>query len=472
MDLTVHTDYTKNKEDWFQIKTCLDGQSFIKKEGEKYLPFPVALEAPERQEGDFNNQYKVYLSGAHYVNFTLQAVEDLVAGVFRKEPIVENVPKDLEYFNYQDFTKEAVEIVTSYGRAFVIVDYPKTKGGTSKAEEATQNIRAYTVTYRAEDILDWNTERVGGEEVLTLVKTREIYYPSQGETESNEQAYRYRTFYLDSDGNYTIKIEDEESKQIGDIVIPTDAKGNKFKYIPGTFIGPKNNLPKVNQSPVIGISNSNIKHYQTWAELNHTLTYSGHEMIVIEGAPKGFIKEMKKQSIKLTVGPSNALILEGETSKAKTMGGGSSGVDNHIKTIDKLESSMLEQGARIKDKNSGQVESAEALGLKYSGDNSILASIAINVELATLFVYEQLGLFMDVDTNGIEVKLNKTFFEKKADAQIMTALSAGVTAGNLPNRIYLKYLKENGIIDEKEDLKKLEDEAKESNPFIRTNSEG
>lgn len=458
-----HTDYSKSIDDWNQIDTCLDGESAVKSKGEKYLPFPVALDEEDRKEDNFKEQYFIYLNGAHYVNFTLQAVEDLVAGVFRKAPIVSEVPEELKYFEYQDFAKEAVKTVTSYGRALVLVDYPSVETDeTTKAQEKEGNIQAYSILYKAQDILDWETKRVGGIEVLIRVVLRE-YFNKLNESGESEQKERYRTLSLDEDGNYMqmVQYADNDVKETYEPI----ADGSRLKHIPATFIGSIDNTPRVNQSPVIGISNSNIKHYQTWAELNHIQTFAGHPMLALTGAPKGFIKEMEKKEIKLSVGASNALVLEGENANASILAQANSGNIMHFDTLKELKSSMQEQGARIKDNNSGQVESAETLTIKYSGDNSILASIAINVELATKFVYEQLALFMGAKVDKTTIMLNKTFFEKTVDPAIMTALSTIVASGNLPNRIFLQYLQENGLVSDMEELDALVEEAKASNPF-------
>jgi len=467
--ISVHSEYNKSIGDWKQIETCLDGESFIKAEGEKYLPFPVALDADERKEADFKSQYSIYLAGAHYVNYTLQAVEDLVAGVFRKSPILEKVPEELKYFDSKNFTKEAVEIVTSYGRSLVLVDYPtvEEEEGTTVAKENKDNIRAYTILYKPQDILDWQTKRVGGIEVLIMVLLREVVYSDNEEGVSTE-SYRYRKLSLDEEGLYLVEVKDDEETTTA--TFKPVANGSRLDHIPATFIGSKNNTPRVNTSPIIGISNSNIKHYQTWAELDHIQTYAGHPMIAITGAPKGFIpkgfiKEMKKNDIKMNVGASNALVLEGDQANANILTQASESNIMHFKTLAELKSSMEEQGARIKESQGGQVESAEALTIKYSGDNSILASIAINVELATQFVYKELALFMNVNADNTTIVLNKTFIEKSADPAVMGAISSAVATGNLPNRIFLQYLQENNIVSDTEDLDALVLEAIANNPF-------
>lgn len=461
--ISVHSQYAKFKDDWDQIETCLDGESFIKSEGEKYLPFPVSLDKKERQEEDFKSQYSIYLAGAHFVNYTLQAVEDLVAGVFRKSPILENVPTELEYFDSKDFTKEAVEIVTSYGRALALVDYPTVEEGeTTVAKENKDNIRAYTILYKPQDILDWQTKRVGGIEVLIMVLLREVIY-SENEDGVNTESYRYRKLSIDEDGFYLVTVTYEETDATE--TFKPVASGSRLDHIPATFIGAKNNTPRINTSPIVGISNSNIKHYQTWAELNHIQTYAGHPMIALTGAPKGFIKEMEKNNIKINVGASNALVLEGDQASATVLTQANDTNIMHFKTLAELKSSMEEQGARIKESQGGQVESAEALTIKYSGDNSILASIAINVELATKFVYQELGLFMGANAEKTTIALNKTFIERVVDPAVMGAISTAVATGNLPNRIFLQYLKEHNIVSDTEDLDALVAEANASNPF-------
>ena len=461
LDIRTHTDYSKHVKDWEQIETCLDGESFIKEKGETYLPYPVAVTAEYRKTPEFNEEYKVYLAGAHYVNFTLQAVEDLVAGVFRKAPKVEGVPTQLEYVDYKDFSKESVKLVTSYGRMLALVDYPVTEEGTTKGKEAKGKIQAYYVLYKAKDILDWEITRVGGVEVLSMVYLKESFDGLNDEGVKEVQ-FRYRKLYLE-DGVYMVDLEYEDTAK-NETFTPR-ANGTTIDHIPATFVGSDNNTPRVNTSPVIGISNTNIKHYQTWGEVKHIETYAGHPMLSITGAPKNFVKEMEENGVKISVGASNALVLEGTEAKAEVLSQANAGNIMHFEELDVLKASMKEQGARIKDSGSGQVESADTLTIKYSGDNSILASIAYNVELALLFVYQEMAMFMGADTTKITATLNKTFFEKKADPAIMTGLGGLASMGKIQDKTLIEYLQDHNLINDDEDVEAYVQALKSESPF-------
>ena len=87
-------DYTKHQMDWTTIRDCLDGQSAIKAKSISYLPFPVALTNEVRKTQEFQDQYSIYLEGGVFVNHTSQAVEDLTAGLFKREPIFEELPEE------------------------------------------------------------------------------------------------------------------------------------------------------------------------------------------------------------------------------------------------------------------------------------------------------------------------------------------------------------------------------------------
>jgi hypothetical protein len=136
-------EYLLNAPEWTLIKTCLAGERAVKATGEKLLPYPVPVEDDIRKTEEFAREYRIYNERAVFVNYTRQAVEDLVAGVFRRPPIVTDLPEALEYLDLTQLSRKLVSELTAYGRAFGIVDYPQTERRPSLAEERERNLRLY-----------------------------------------------------------------------------------------------------------------------------------------------------------------------------------------------------------------------------------------------------------------------------------------------------------------------------------------
>lgn len=441
---TTHSEYAKRQARWKLISDCLGGEEQIKSEGEVYLPYPVAVDKEIRKTDDFKDNYRIYLEGAHFTNFTEQAVGDLTSGCFRRDvhidPPLEDV--DLDHILVDDITKETVKAVASYGRAFLLADYPVTGGEVSKQDEIDNSIGAYITLYEALDVINWTTKRIGREAVLTRVVLREVEFDDDG-----KEIEVYRELLLLS-GIYTVRVhrfKDGSQGVVTDADVVPKINNAPLKRIPGTFVGSVSNNAKVDPSPVEGIARSNVKHYQTMGELFHAQTYTGHPQLVVTGAPEGFNKAAEKTKFKVQVGAASALVLEGEGVDAKILEmNGESLV--HFKTLEQLEKSMSEQGARIKSLNqTGGVESAAALRIKHGGDSSQLADVATNVERAMEFVLNWAAAFMGYDKAEMNVDINKEFFDHAPDVNLLREL--GVNP-KIPSFVLYDYMKQVGLMDD------------------------
>ena len=450
---TVSRAYTDNKSRWEQIKYCLAGEDAVKAQGERFLPYPVALGDIDRSSNEFIEQYEVYKNGAHFVEYTAEAVDDLTSSAFRKDPTIEpEIPSDLQYYRWVDEAKTLTKTVSAYGMAFVLVDYPNVDDATLADD---RNNFAFSVVYEPLDVLDYTQRKRSGKLQVERVLLREL---------DDGDEVILRELLIGEDGLYYQKIYKEIDNEVVITEVYPVASGNRLDFIPGTFVGVTSNTPQVDKSPVIGISNSNIKHYQTWAELIWTQTYSGHPQMVLTGLDKGWNKEAEKHNVKVKMDASQVLALEGESADAKLLEISTSNLV-HFDTLKKLEDSMLEQGYRLKANSKSGVESAEAMRIRHAGDISKLGSIVKNVEAAMANVFEWLGMFMGVSYSPV-VTINKEFIPVTVDGPTVTALTSAENANVIPRGTTIDYLKAGGLISDSIDTATLVDDIDESSPML------
>ncbi len=406
----MHPSYSMHSQDWEMIKTVLEGERSVKDKGEELLPYPVAN--VDRTTTEFTDIYKTYLEGAHFVNFSSEAQSDLVSAAFRVDPIYTPVIQENSGLSYTDPTqaaRDAMSLTVAYGRCFLLVDFPSpNQEQTTNPDGSPIPAHPYILSYHPLDILDWATTEYSGNQTLTYVLLQEEKPRNPLLSETTE--YQYRTLLIE-DGIYKVRISEEPNSDTYDEVIPTNFFGKPFTTIPGTFIGSTNNLPTVDQSPILGIVNSNIAHYRTWAELTSTTVYLGSPALVLSGLPPGWVKSQKNNDNKITVGANSALALEGETSKASLLEINSD--LTHYKTLDLLERSAQEQGYNLKSAmNKAGVESASAVMLRQSSQMSKLGAIVGNVESAMNLVLRYCSLYTNEPTTV--VTLNRNFFPTEA----------------------------------------------------------
>lgn len=445
---TTHRLYNDNQAKWIQIHNCLAGEEAIKAAGETYLPYPVAVTDEDKTTDEYQAAYALYLEGGHFVEYTAEAVEDLVSSAFRRPLNIDpSIPEGLDYLDLGDLAKELTHTVGSYGRAFFFVDYPTIETSPTMADDGMN--KAYVSIYEPLDVLNWVEERRSGKSTLVEVVLREI-----DELRSAEEGYSifmYRKLKV-VNGIYQIEIwRDEELVN----TITPKATGKPFTEIPGMFLGTTSNTAKVDKSPVIGISNTNLKHYQTWAELAFVQTYAGHPQLTLTGLNPGFNKMMheqnKDQDIKLKLDAANVLALEGEKADAKLLQLNTDSLV-HFRTLEWLEKSMAEQGSNIKDiaKKAG-VESAAALKIRTSSSMSKLSSIVANVGEGLTLMVKWVGQYMGVPADDIVIRVNTEFFTPEPDGDLLASLSEAEANSTAPRGTVVNYLKQIEIIDEKRD---------------------
>lgn len=446
---TTHREYKKFKSRWEQIHTCLDGEEAIKKEEETYLPYPVSTTDSEKASDEYIAQYALYLQGAHFVEYSAEAVEDLVSAAFRRSlDISPDLNTDLDYLDLDDIAKELTSGVGAYGRTFFLVDYPNVDNPT-KAEDVEN--RAYVSMYEPLDVLDWTETRRSGRSTLTRVVIREI--DEEVSADSGTTIYMYRELLIES-GKYIINIHRDDGTTESYSPI---AGGAAFTEIPGMFLGTTSNTAKVDKSPIIGISNSNIKHYQTWADLMHVQVYSGSPQLILTGLAPGWNKLAKESGadVKVKLDAANVLALEGDKSQAQLMQLNTDSLV-HFRTLEHLETSMLEEGARIKSisKKAG-VESAQALKIRSSSSMSKLASIVSNVEQGMNQMMIWVAQFMESDVGETKIVMNTEFFTPEPDGKLLESLNTSETMGTAPRGTVITYLKQIELVDDKEDTEEL-----------------
>jgi len=454
---TPHHEYEAFKNKWVQLKRCLAGEEDIKAAREDYLPYPVSVADEDKSSEAFKAAYDLYLSGAHFVEFTSEAVEDLVSSAFRRPMEIERrkkegegntkaeLPPELTYMDLEDIAKEVVSLVGGYGRCFLLVDYPTVETTPSMKDDVKN--KAYISLFPPLDVINWTETKRSGVSELTRVVLRELDQVALAEDPENSihTPYMYRELFLE-DGVFKIRLY-REGKDV--VTLTPKAAGKHFTEIPGVFIGTTSNTAKVDKSPVIGISNSNIKHYQTWADLMHVQVYTGHPQMVLTGLRPGWNKQADQEQLKLKLDAATLLTLEGEGSQAQLLELTSKDL-MHYRTLELLERSMTEQGARIKAiSNKAGVESAQALKLRSASSMSKLASIVRNAEEGLTKALKWIGEYMDVDAGEYAISINKEFFSPEPDGGLLTAISNAEAIGTAPRGTGLTYLKQIELADPK-----------------------
>ena len=436
---TTHPEYDSLRDQWMRCRDCSEGSDTVKSRKTKYLP---SLDSHKKEGG--NDKYANYLMRALFYNATGRTIQGLSGSIFQKAPAVTLFSKDTEE-DIKDITLtgeplemfafNATKEFLITGRYGILVDM--------SSEESTMS-RPYWVGYRAENIINWRYERMGGKTVLILLVLREfVDKPEEGDDcFCVDQIEQYRVLKLVG-GVYTQQVyrETGENKMglgrkefvPGPVIIP-QRRGKALDFIPFS-------LPwSVNQPPLINLVDVNLAHYRANADLKHGLHFTALPTPWVSG-------QSGDTSKPLSIGSGTAWALEagGKAGMLEFTGQGLGAIREDLLDMQKL---MATLGARILEDAPKYAETATAVSMRHAGDYSTLRALAQVVEQQLAFALKTHCWWME-DYKSItdvpcDIQLNKLFFDRSMSADELRALLLALQGGAISYKTFYGRLAETG----------------------------
>lgn len=404
------------------IRDCLAGEARIKNAGIAYLPRPNPTDESKENEA----RYKAYVKRAVFYNVTRRTLGGLIGQIFMRDPIIK-VPEILNPL-VEDATgsgisliqqaKKSCELTLAYSRSGLLIDYPNTgdKGVTAE-EVATGVIRPVIRTYSPMEVINWRTETIGAETVISMVCLAEGY-PFFDDGFEIKSAIQFRVLRL-SGGMYTQEIWREKSPTewsglevdqkrgrefiAHDSYIPKDPNGNTFDRIPFTFIGSQNNDTNVDLPNMYDLASLNVAHYRNSADYEESCYITGQPTIVVTGLTEEWLKNVLNGKVEFgsrggipLPADADAKLIQAEE---KTM----------IKeAMDAKERQMIALGAKLIEQNETQRTAFETK-VDATNSGSVLSNTAKNVTEAYRFAISWALKFSNLEGSAFEFQLNDDF---------------------------------------------------------------
>ncbi len=309
---STHPDYDANAMQWLRARDVLAGEDSVKAAGARYLP---------RLESQTEDEFAAYKNRASFFNATARTSDAYNGLIFRRAPFVK-VPEDnadtatasgvaramAEFVNDADmlgtslygYAKNAVEQVIGVGRAGTLIDW-----------EGDFENRAYATLYFAEQIINWQVERVNGRNVPTMIALREVlangHLASKGKAADEfvrEAVQQIRVLKLvPQDGaaasgstllNFVYQVElwrQSEGKKKQEWVL-TETRtplrlGRPLPLIPFVFHGPHHSQATVDKLPLADLIAVNLDHYRLDADYKHGMHFTALPTAWVSGFDKG-----------------------------------------------------------------------------------------------------------------------------------------------------------------------------------------
>jgi hypothetical protein len=401
--------------------------------------------------------------------------------------------------SHQGFAKTVASEQIGLGRFGVLVDVPDSPSGAA---------RSYVVGYSAENIVDWTVEEVSGFYMITRVLLREFERvdehatPSQlnpwigreGQRSDNPRragqrdrnaanrnaavarptrftsSYTYRTLYrelcleLQADGSRIYKqyvyVEDPLG-QARDVFTPS-VRGVPLAFIPFVFFGSQSNAPDCEKPPLLDIVDLNLKHYRTYAELEHGRFFTALPTYYAPG-------NADNDAAEYHIGPGNVWeVPSGETPGIIEFKG--EGLKTLERALNEKEQQIAAIGGRLMPGMSKSVsESDNQSSLREANEQSLLLNVMMALEEGMTLLVRYWLMFRDVPlrlTERLRYECDSTFLTVSIDARTLRALQQLYESGVLPvEGVYENFIK-NGILPSSMTLDDFISRLKDPEAFV------
>jgi len=461
---TQNPDYSKYLPVWTQTRDAVRGSVAVKEKKHSYLPVPDNDSGDERK-GTETTRYRQYMKRALFTNFTGRTKNALVGAAFRKEPEI-YLPEGLEYLKYDatgdglsmnQLAKDELANLMETGRSIFLVDYPQADENLSAEEVARLDLRASIIPFTAEQVINWKSDVVNGRKVLSSVVIAEYYLEALDEFDHSQET-QYRVLRLTEEG-YSQQIYREDVPYTNEIY-PKMADGSNWMEIPLVFVGSKNNDSTIDDAPLSDIAEINMAHFRNSADYEESCFLVGQpSLFLTHSLSYEQFQQYNPQGIKLGSRAGHVL---GETGSANLLQADPNNLV--MEAMKAKENQMVAIGARIITDRADR-ETAEAARIRFASENSVLGDVVSNLSEALQKCVMWVGMFMGVDTNDAQFEINREFYDKNIDPQLIMSMVTLLDREIVSEQDIFDRLKSAGVVDPDRTLDDVREERGMASPI-------
>ena len=458
---STHPDYDANIPAWLRARDVFAGEDTLKSAGERYLP---------KLDSQSPDEYHAYKSRASFFNATARTADGFVGLIFRRDPTFK-LPDgksgvgratakflddaDMLGTTLVSYAKNVTSEVIGVGRAGTLIDWE---------DEVEQ--RAYAAFYTAEQIINWRTTRINGRNVLSLLVLREEVNGTNAtdgtddfEIKTTEQLRVLRLTTVQSasskkktEQRYIVEIwrqREIKNKRNKTEWIKVETRvplrlGKPLPLIPFVFHGPRHSLPGVDKLPLADIIAVNLDHYRLNADYKHGLHFTA--------LPTAWVSGFDKSST-LRIGSSTAWVAETPGATAGFLEFTGQGLTTFERAMDRDERLMAVLGTRMLESQKRVGESADAIELRQSGENSVLSAVSISVSDSLTAVLRWVYWWNSTETipdaigeDRVLAQINTDFGTKGMASNELTAIVAAWQANAISRETMFELFRKGEVL--------------------------
>lgn len=456
---TQHPDYMRMLPHWQKCIDCSEGEYAIHAAKMTYLP---------RLTDETTDDYNQRLARTPFFNAVWRTISGLKGTLFRKDPQMvapETVADaltdaDMAGSPLDAVAQELAEELLTTGRCGLMVDYPQVqlRDDMTAADVARMGLRPFLSLYPATTMINWKAGRVNNVMQLTMVVLQETA-TEQGDSEfETSSVVQYRVLDL-FEGVYRQRMF--RQTEAGDVllweVFPR-MNGQLITEIPFVIFGVDSLGWRIETPPLLDLTEMNLHHYMVSADYEHGCHFSGLPTAVISGY------QHSDESEPLRIGGKAIIALPDPAARGTYMEV-QSNFEALRRNLDEKKAEMAVLGARMLENQKTQVESAETIRQRQSGEQSSLGALADIISMGVTRALQWFGAWMRA-SGEISYTISKDFVPYGLTAQELTALVQAWQSGAISANTLHMNLQQGEIIDSDTSFEEEQERIRASTPML------
>jgi hypothetical protein len=220
--------------------------------------------------------------------------------------------------------------------------------------------------------------------------------------------------------------------------------GKPLPLIPFVFHGPRHSQPEVDKPPLADIIAVNLDHYRLNADYKHGLHFTA--------LPTAWVSGFDKTS-SLRIGSSTAWVAETPGATAGFLEFTGQGLTTFERAMDRDEQLMAVLGSRMLEAQKRVGETADAIELRQSGENSVLSGVSLSVSDSLTQVLRWVYWWNSTEAtpeaigdNVVLIKLNTDFSLKGMSSVEITAVVSAWQAGAISQETMFELFRKGEVL--------------------------
>lgn len=468
------SDYSHIKPKWARLRDCFNGRDAVIKAGSAYCPDLPGADAT----GNF-----AYRQRGNFYNAVMRTVQGLNGMIFQEAPEVEMQESlkpmldDITLTNvpFETFAQESGTEVFLTGRYGILVDMPQPLNADKAAASgavaaAAPDMRPYCVAYKAEEIINWRTQRRGGDEILTMVvvcEQAEVGY-SPSDPFTCVTVDQYRVVMLNEEGKCITQIWRKNAagnkfEKTADGDVPLMRRGEALTFVPFVFLGALQTGPDLKHPPLMNLADVNLGHWRNSVDHEYGLHLVALPTPWVSGA-KG-----DNSSGAMKIGPSVVWELDANGSAGMLEFAGT-GLGAIVVAMDEKKKQMASLGARLLEDAPRTAETASAVRMRHTGETASLKSVAQSLEMGLTQVLQICVWWQTTDAMPrdaeVNVELNKEYLDVRATPQEIQVALTALQAGEISFETWYEILQSGGWTREDVDAEQEQKDIAQRKPNV------